>query len=69
MAGSADGEWVAQLTPVAAGVANVGVAPLANSDGSPVLEADGVTPFVLPAAEEITVTAGPASTLTMEITG
>ena len=67
--GATAGSFVSHLTPVAAGVANVSVAALVNSDGTPVNEADGVTPFGVPAPVEVTVAAGPASTLTLAVTG
>jgi hypothetical protein len=47
------------ITVVAEGVANIS-ATIAYADGSPVLEADGVTPFPVPAPVAITVSAGPA---------
>ncbi len=50
---------VGDITPVAEGTANIS-ATLANADGSPVLEADGVTPFPVPAPVTVTVTAGAA---------
>lgn len=47
------------LTPVAEGTANVGVT-LANADGSPLLEADGTTPWAPVDAVAVTVTPGAA---------
>lgn len=47
------------VTVVGEGTANLS-ATLANADGSPVLEADGVTPFPTPAPVAVTVSAGPA---------
>lgn len=47
------------VTVVGMGSANLS-ASLANADGSPVLEADGVTPFPVPAPVAVTVSAGPA---------
>ena len=66
--GITDGLWTAPLTPVAEGTANIGVAALANSDGSPVNAPDG-SPFPLPASVEVTVTAGAAAGLTLTVTG
>jgi hypothetical protein len=50
---------VGDITPVAEGTADIGVT-LANADGSPVLEADGTTPFPVPTAVTVTVGAGAA---------
>jgi hypothetical protein len=50
---------VGDITPVAEGSTDIGVT-LANADGSPVLEADGSTPFPTPAAVTVTVGAGAA---------
>lgn len=50
---------VGDITTVAEGVANVS-ATIANDDGTPVLEADGVTPFPAPDAVALTVSAGAA---------
>lgn len=50
---------VGDITPVAEGTANIS-ATLANADGTPVLEADGVTPFPTPAPVAVTVGAGAA---------
>lgn len=47
------------VTVVGIGTANLS-ATLANADGSPVLEADGVTAFPVPASVAVTVSAGPA---------
>ena len=47
------------VTVVSEGTANLG-ATLANADGTPVLEADGVTPFPVPAPVAVTVSAGAA---------
>jgi hypothetical protein len=47
------------VTVVGEGTANLS-ATLAYADGSPVLEADGVTSFPAPAAVTVTVSAGPA---------
>jgi len=47
------------VTPVAEGTANLS-ATLAYADGSPVLEADGVTPFPQPGSVQVTVNAGAA---------
>jgi hypothetical protein len=47
------------VTPVGEGTANLS-ATLAYEDGSPVLEADGVTPFPQPGAVAVTVSAGAA---------
>lgn len=47
------------IIPVTEGTANIS-ATLANADGTPVLEADGVTPFPTPAAVAVTVSAGAA---------
>lgn len=47
------------ITPVAEGTANIG-ATLTAADGSPLLEADGVTPFPAPATVAVTVSAGAA---------
>lgn len=73
VAGGTDGAWTAALTMVAAGVANISVAALTNSDGSPVLETEGSNagqPFGLPASIEVTVTADNTPTgLSMTVTG
>ena len=50
---------VGDITPVAEGTANIS-ATLAYTDGSPVLEADGVTAFPAPAAVAVTVGPGAA---------
>jgi hypothetical protein len=50
----------ASVTPVAEGTANIGVGPLAYPDGTPVLEADGVTPVPAPVPAAVTVSAGAA---------
>lgn len=47
------------ISVLAEGTANIS-ATLAYADGTPVLEADGVTPFPVPAAVAVTVSAGPA---------
>lgn len=47
------------ITPTGVGVANIS-ATLAYADGTPVLEADGVTPFPVPAPVAVTVSAGAA---------
>ena len=47
------------ITPVAEGTTNIGVAPLAYPDGSPVTEADG-TPFAPIDSVAVTVSAGAA---------
>lgn len=47
------------LVPVAEGVSNVGVT-LANADGTPLLEADGVTPWAAIDAVAVTVDPGAA---------
>jgi hypothetical protein len=47
------------VTVVAEGTSNLG-ATLANADGTPLLEADGVTPFPAPATVAVTVSAGAA---------
>ena len=49
-----------KVTPVAEGTFNVTVAPFTYPDGTPVLEADGVTPFPVPAPAAVTVSAGAA---------
>ena len=48
------------ITPVAVGSANIG-ATFAYADGTPVLEADGVTAFPTPAPAAVTVSAGAAT--------
>ena len=58
-----NGSFTFPLTPVAVGAANVGVT-LANSDGSPVVDADG-NPLAIPAASAVTVTAGPVAGLVL----
>lgn len=68
VAGSTPGSWTAALTPVAAGTANIGVAALTNSDGSAVNDAAG-NAFPVPAAVEVTVTAGAAAELTLSVAG
>ena len=67
-AGSTVGGFTAALVPLVEGSADISVAELTNSDGSPVLLADGVTPFPLPAAVTVTVTAGVAAALTLSVT-
>jgi hypothetical protein len=65
------GRWTAPLTPVAVGSANLSVAPLANSDGSPVLEMDGPNtgqPFAVPAPVAQAVEAGEAESLVLSTT-
>lgn len=69
VAGETPGSYTYALTPVAVGTANVGVSPLTNSDGSAVFEADGVTPFEVPASVEVDVAAGEAAGLTLSVTG
>jgi hypothetical protein len=48
------------VTPVGIGTASIG-ATMANADGSPVMEADGVTPFPAVGSVTVTVTAGAAA--------
>lgn len=48
------------VTPVAVGSANVG-ATIADANGNPILEPDGVTPFAV-ASALVTVSPGPAAT-------
>lgn len=69
VAGETPGSYTYALTPVAVGAANLSVSPLTNSDGSAVFEADGVTPFEVPAAVEVDVAAGEAASLTLSVTG
>lgn len=59
VATDASNPLVGDISVVAEGTANIG-ATLANADGSPVLEADGVTAFPNPASVAVTVSAGPA---------
>lgn len=59
VATDASNPLMGDITPVAEGTANIG-ATLANDDGSPVLEADGVTPFPTPATVAVTVGPGAA---------
>ena len=64
------GAWTVLLTPLAVGAAQVSVAPLLNSDGSPVVETRGPSsgaPFQLPSPVNITVDAGVAESLTLTI--
>lgn len=71
-AGTAPGSFTAPLTPHTVGVANIGVAPLTNSDGSPVDETAGANigaAFALPAPVAVTVTAGVAEGLTLSVAG
>lgn len=68
VAGATPGAWTAALTPVAMGTANVILAPLTNSDGSPALDSAG-NPFSEAAPIEVTVNAGPVSGLEMSVTG
>jgi hypothetical protein len=67
-AGATPGSFVSDLVMVAEGTANLSVAPLTNSDGSPVVDSAG-NPFGEPAPVEVTVTAGDAADLTMAVTG
>jgi len=64
---STPGNYTLQLVPLAAGVANIGLAALTNSDATPALDSVGL-PFGLPPAVEVTVTPGPAVALTMTVT-
>lgn len=48
-----------KITAVGEGVANIG-ASLTGSDGNPLLEADGTTPFAQPSPVAVTVSAGEA---------
>lgn len=59
VAADASNPLVGDISVVAEGTANIG-ATLANADGSPVLEADGSTPFPNPDSVAVTVSAGPA---------
>lgn len=66
-AGTEAGSFTVALTPVAVGTANLSVEALANSDGSPVLDAAGVA-LSLPAAVQVDITAGPVAGLTITVT-
>jgi hypothetical protein len=59
VAASATSPLQADVTVVTEGTANLG-ATLANADGTPVLEADGVTAFPVPTPVTVTVSAGAA---------
>lgn len=59
----------APLTPVALGTANVSLASVTDANGNPLLEIDGVTPIPLPAAVEVTVSAGAADAFSLSVTG
>ena len=67
-AGSNAGETIFPLVPAAIGVANLTPQPLLNSDGSPVLDAEG-NAFGVPSPVQVTVEAGPAASLTLSVTG
>ena len=51
---------------VAPGTANISVT-VTNASGTPLLEADGTTPFTVPAPVAVTVGAGPASELVLSV--
>ena len=63
---TADAGISAALTPVATGTANISVT-VTNASGTPLLEADGTTPFTVPAPVAVTVGAGPASELVLSV--
>lgn len=72
VAGDAPGSYTAALSEVAVGTANIGVAPLENSDGSPVNETAGANegqPFALPDPVAVEVGPGPVEGLTLSVTG
>lgn len=69
---TAPGKWTAALSEVAVGNANISVAPLANSDGSPVNETSGPNagqPFSLPDPVAVVVGPGPVEGLTLSLAG
>ena len=62
------GQFTYALSPVSVGTPEVSVAPLVNSDGSPVLETAGTNvgqPFELPAPIGVTVTPGTATGISL----
>jgi uncharacterized protein YjdB len=59
VAPDAENPNVGDVTPVGEGQATVTVA-ITNDDGTPVLEADGVTPFPIPTPVALTVGPGAA---------
>lgn len=64
------GLWTSALAPVTPGVANVSVAPLVNSDGTPVLETVGPNvgqAFTEPAPVAVTVNPGAVAAMTLSV--
>lgn len=55
------------VTVVGEGTANIGLAPLTDASGNPLLEPDGVTPFAQPTPVAVTVGPGPADALVLSL--